>query len=208
MKLYYSSGACSLAPHIVLEELGIPYTAQQVSFDKGDTETPDFIKLNPMGSVPVLSLQDGTVITEGVAIMQYIADQKPTANLAPRAGTFERTKLQQYMNFIATELHKGFSPIWSPERYVSGEKEQKELVANCTNMLHERLAIFNNWINGKTYLFGDTFTIADAYAFTVIGWCKYTNIKLDRYSNIPGYLNRVAERPAVLRTLKNEGLIK
>jgi len=208
MKLYYSPGACSLAQHIILEELGIPYTAQQVSFEKGDLNTPEFLRINPFGAIPTLVLTDGTVITEGVAITQYLADQKPSANLAPRAGSMERTKLQEYMNFIATELHKGFSPLWSPERYVTDPNAQTEFVTNVKKNLDERLEIFNTWLNGKTYLMGNTFTIADAYAFTIISWSKLVDVKIDRFSNIPGYLSRVAERPAVLRTLKNEGLIK
>ena len=208
MKLYYVPGACSLAPHIILEEMGIPYTAQKLSFEDDSLNRPEYSKINPMHAVPALALQDGTVITETSAIMQYIAEQKPSTNLVPRAGTIERTKQQQYLNFVTSELHPTFGLLWSAETFVKDEKARVDFTNNVKQKIADRLEVFNNWLNGKTYLMGEQFTVADAYAFTVISWSKYVDVKIDRYSNIPGYLSRVAERPAVLRTLKNEGLIK
>ena len=141
MKLYYSQGSCSLAPHIILEELGIPYTAQQIEMSKGDNERPEFLKLNPMGAVPVLELNDGQVLTEGVAIQQYLADLKPELNLAPRNGTFERVRLQESMNFISTEIHKSVGAMFAPQAFARTPAALEEVKTSLMNIAGSKLDI-------------------------------------------------------------------
>ncbi|HEY2338340.1 MAG TPA: glutathione transferase GstA [Burkholderiales bacterium] len=202
MKLYYSPGACSLSPHIVSRELGLPVELKKVNnkdktFDGGG----DFRKVNAKGYVPALELDNGQVLTEGPAIVQYLADQKPDAGLAPKAGTFERYKLQEWLNFITSELHKGFSPLFRPNTPEDYKPVAKENIGNRLQWLDQQLA-------GKDYLMGKTFTVADAYLFVVVGWSKHVGIDTSKYPNLSAYLARVGARPKVQEALKAEGLVK
>lgn len=202
MKLYYSPGACSLSPHIVLQEAGLPF--EKV---KADTKTKvmegggDFRTVNPLGYVPALVLDDGTLLTEGPAIVQYIADQVPGKNLAPAAGTLERTKLQSWLNFVSTELHKGFSPLFNPSM-------PEEAKAIFRDRLATRFAHVDKHLAGNDYLMGKTFSVADAYLFVVSGWTVPTKIDLAPYPNLVAFRKRMMERPAVQAALKAEGLMK
>lgn len=202
MKLYYSPGACSLSPHIVLQEAGLPF--EKV---KTDTKTKtlegggDFRTVNPLGYVPALVLDDGTLLTEGPAIVQYIADQVPGKNLAPAAGTLERTKLQSWLNFVSTELHKGFSPLFNPSM-------PEEAKAIFRDRLATRFAHVDKHLAGNDYLMGKTFSVADAYLFVVSGWTVPTKIDLAPYPNLVAFRKRMMERPAVQAALKAEGLMK
>ena len=202
MKLYYSPGACSLSPHIALQESGLAYEA--IAAPTKTHRLPDgtdYYTLNPLGYVPLLVLNDGRQLREGPAILQYIADQVPAKQLAPANGTFERYKLQEWLNFIGTELHRGFSPLFTPGM----PDEAKGIVKT---RLNSRL----QWVNGELaktpYLLSDAFTVADGYLFTVAGWTKHVGIDISGLPNLVAYMTRVGARPAVQDALRAEGLIK
>ncbi|MEJ2802873.1 glutathione transferase GstA [Comamonadaceae bacterium PP-2] len=202
MKLFYSPGACSLSPHIVLEESGLPYEAILASTKSHKLQDgTDFYTLNPLGYVPLLELDSGERLREGPAIVQYVADQVPDKRLAPPAGTLERYRLQEWLTFIGTELHKSYSPLFKP----STPEEYKPLVREH---LDKRYAWVDEQLAGKTYLLGETFTAADAYLFTVTGWAKFTGLDLSGYEHLQAFQARVAARPAVQAALKAEGLLK
>lgn len=200
MKLYYSPGACSLSPHIVARELGLA-----VSLEKVDTGTKtiqvegDFYEVNPKGYVPALRLDSGEVLTEGPAIVQYIADQKPEAGLVPRAGSLERYRLQEMLGYINSEIHKSYSPLFNPKVSPEVAEERKQYLKKRYKLVEERLA-------GRDYLFGDQFTAADAYLFTVTNWAGYVKLDLSEFPNLMAFQKRVAARPAVREAMKAEGL--
>ena len=202
MQLYFSPGACSLASHITAREAGIP-----LKLERADTKTKklvdgsDYYAVNSKGSVPALRLDDGQVLTEGVAIMQYLADQKPESNLAPKAGTLARYRVQEWLNFITSEVHKSYSPLWN----AANDPKVKEFAqAN----LEKKLDWVNGQLAGKQYLTGDTFTIADAYLYTVINWSYFLNLGLDKWPALKEFHARVAARPKVQEALEAEGLNK
>jgi glutathione S-transferase len=201
MKLYYAPGACSLSPHIVARELGLPIQLQKVNTkDKSMEGGGDFWKVNPRGYVPVLELDDGDKLTEGPAIVQYLADQKPEAGLAPKNGTKERYHLQEWLNFLTSEVHKQFSPLFKPNTPEDYKKIAKENLANRFKWMDQQLA-------GKDYLTGKQFTVADAYAFVLLGWTKPTQIGLSQWPNLQAFHKRVAARPKVKEAMQAEGLI-
>ena len=202
MKLYYSPGACSLSPHIVLREAGLSFEVEKVDLKTKQTEKgADFTKINPKGQVPTLQLDSGEILTEGPVIVQYISDQKPAAGLTAAAGTMERYRVQEWLNHITSELHKGFSPLFgaaTPDAY-------KEIArAN----LGKRFDALEKHLTGKQYLTGDKFTAADAYLFTVLNWGKFTGIDIAKWASLSAYHARVSARPKVQEALKAEGLIK
>ena len=202
MKLYFSPGACSLSPRIALLEAGLPFTTQKV-----DTKTKlldgggDFWAINSKGYVPALELDNGQVLTEGPAIVQYIADQNPESGLAPKAGTMERYRLQEWLNFITSEIHKGFSPLFDPTL----TPEVKQVFKD---KLGKRFDWLTTQLTGKQYLLGETFTVADGYLFTVLNWCQWVGIDLAKWPMLKDYQARVSARPKVQEALKAEGLIK
>ena len=197
MKLYYSPGACSLSPHIVLNEAGLAFDAESVDLTKKRTRFgTDYKAINPKGAVPALQLDNGQVLTEGSAIVQYIADQKPAAKLAPAAGTLERYRLQEWLNYIASEIHKGFSPMFNPKATDEWKQVIKDNLAAKFDYLSKQL-------QGKDYLMG-TFSVADAYLFTILGWTKYFNIDLAKWPVLAKYMERVGARPAVKVALEAE----
>lgn len=193
MKLYFSPGACSFSPHIVLRELGVPFELVQVDLKaKKLADGSDFNAINPKGYVPVLQLDDGRIVTEGPAIVQYLADLKPDSKLAPANGTFERTQLQSWLNFITTELHKSFSPLFNPDAV--GEKA----VEFYKTKLHSRLAaIVEPALAKNDYLTGAEFTVADAYLYVILTWAKAMKFDFTQWPAIARYFDRVAARPAV-----------
>ena len=200
MKLYYAPGACSLSPHIVLREAGLAFEPVQADLKKHQLKDgSDYYGVNPLGYVPMLELDDGTRLREGPAIVHYIADQVPTKNLAPANGTLPRYRLQEWLTFIGTEIHKGFSPLFNP-----GMPEEAKKISR------DKLATRFQWLNGqladKPYLTGEHFSVADAYLYTVTRWAKPMNIDLTPYPNLLAYQERVAARPAVQEALKAEGL--
>lgn len=202
MKLYFSPGACSLSPHIVMRELGIDFTPVKVDLGtKKTADGADFKAVNPKGYVPAIQLEDGRVLTEGPAIVQFLADQKPEAGLAPAAGTWERYRLQETLNFISTEIHKQFSPLFNAANPDSVKDAQKTKLAQRFDEIEPTLA-------RQPYLTGDTFSVADAYLFTVLGWSKYFNIDLSRWPGIHAFVERTAARPAVVAALAYEAQAK
>ena len=202
MKLYYAPGACSLSPHIVARELGIPLQLKKVNTkDKTVEGGADYWKVNGRGYVPALELDSGETLTEGPAIVQYLADQKPEAGLAPKAGTFERYRLQEWLDFLTSEVHKQFTPLFKPNTPEDYKPIAKEIIATRFDWLDKQLA-------GKDYLMGKTFTVADAYAFVLLNWTKFQNIDLSRWPNLSAYHKRVGARPKVQEALQAEGLLK
>lgn len=202
MKLYYSPGACSLSPHIVVCETGIPVDLEKVNLADHKTETgQDYMAINPKGYVPALRLDDGSVLTEGPAIVQYLADQKPATGLAPAAGTIERYRLQEWLTFIGTELHKSFGTLFNP---ATPEETKKTAKANIA----KRLSYLNDQLANRQFLLGNHFTVADAYAFTIVNWTNFVHIDLKPYPHLAAYVARVAARPKVHEALKQEGLAK
>jgi glutathione S-transferase len=202
MKLYYSNGACSLSPHICLREAALPFELVRASTKTHQLDDgTDYYTINSQGSVPVLELDNGERLTEGPAIVQYIADLAPASKLAPPNGTFERVRLQEWLNFITSELHKGFSPLFKPNT----PDAYKPIVVEH---LQKKFAHVDAKLVGRDYLTGETFTAADAYLFTVASWSKYVNLDLSAHKNLTAFLARVAARPKVQEALKAEGLLK
>ncbi len=202
MKLYYSNGACSLSPHIVLRESGLPFDLVRASTKTHQLDDgTDFYTINEKGSVPVLELDSGERLTEGPAIVQYIADQVPAKNLAPANGTLPRYRLQEWLNFVTSELHKSFGPLFrptTPEEYKTISKEG----------LMKKYGMVDGWLAGKSYAMGEQFTVADAYLFTVTSWAGFVGLDLSGYKNVGAFMDRVRARPAVQEALKAEGLVK
>lgn len=202
MKLYYSPGACSLSPHIVANELGIPLTLVKVdTATKKLADGGDFWAVNPKGYVPAVELDNGQLLTEGTAIVQYLADSKPEGKLVPAAGTFERVRLQEMLGYINSELHKSYSPLFNP-------KTPAEVRTDREEYLRKRYGLIEKQLEGKQFLFGDHFTVADAYLYTVTNWAAYVKIDLSSFPNLLAFQARVSARPAVQSALQAEGLTK
>ena len=201
MKLYYAPGACSLSPHIALREAGQSFEVEKVDLRNKKTESgKDFNTINPKGQVPTLQLDDGSILTEGPAIVQYIADKAPQSKLAPANGSLERYHLQETLNFISTELHKGFTPLFNPSFPEEGKKIYRDNLGKRFEALSQKLQ--------KGFLMGEQFTVADGYLFTILRWCANTGIDLSKWPALQGYQERVAARPNVQAALKAEGLQK
>ncbi len=199
MKLYYSPGACSLSPHIVLCEAGLGHELVKVDLKTKKTEHgDDFNAINPKGYVPTLVTDDGEVLTEGPAIVQYLADLAPASGLAPAAGSMARVRLQEWLNFISTEIHKGFSPLFR-----NAPAEWQEVVrSNLANRFNQLAATLEK----QPWLMGEQFSVADAYLFTVLNWSKWVKFDLTPWPALGAYQARVAARPGVQKALKKEGL--
>lgn len=202
MKLYYSSGACSLSPHIVLREAGLPFDLVLASTKTHKLQDgTDYYTINPKGYVPLLELNDGQRLSEGPAIVQYIADQVPDKKLAPPNGTMERYRLQEWLNFITSEIHKTFSPLFNAAM-------PEEAKAQFRAKLGERFKWVDEQLEGKQFLMGEQFTVADAYMFTVSNWGQYVGVEVSGFPNLVAYRARIAARPTVQEAMKAEGLLK
>jgi glutathione S-transferase len=200
MKLYYSPGACSLSPHIVSREAGIDLELEQVDIREKKTKSgKDFWSINPKGQVPVLEIDGGQLLTEGPVIVQFLADGKGATGLVPAAGTADRYRVLEWLNFVASELHKTYGPLFRPTTPEDFKKQSRE-------NLGKRFDVLDKQIAGKNYLTGDTFTAADAYLFVVLRWSPRVEIDLSKWPNIKAYVDRVAARPKVQEALKAEGL--
>ena len=200
MKLYYAPGVCSLSPHIVLEEAGLKYSAIKTDIKAKTIDGGgDYKKTNPLGYVPALELEDGTILTEGPAIVQYVADQVPAKKLAPANGTVERYKMQGWLNFMSSEIHKGFSPLFNAAMPEEAKKIARERLAS-------RFEHLNKHLTGKDYLMGSAFSLPDAYLFTTLRWTVPTKIDLAPYPNLIAFMKRMEARPAVKSAMKAEGL--
>lgn len=202
MKLYYSPGACSMSPHIALRESGLPFDLELASTKTHKLrDGTDYYRINPLGYVPLLELDDGETLREGPAIVQYIADKVPEKKLAPAPGTMARYRLQEWLTFVGTEVHKGFSPLFNPA--LSDEAKQ-----SFRQKLVGRLTWVDGQLAGKNYLMGEDFTVADGYLFTVSNWAKPMNVDITGLANLSAYRERIGARPAVRETMTVEGLIK
>ena len=202
MKLYYAPGACSLAPHIIAREAGIELTLEKVDLGSKKTASgKDYLAINPKGYVPALEFAQGQVLTEGPAIQQYLADQKPGSGLAPPNGTIERYRLQEMLTYINSEIHKSFGPLFNPK--VLPEVREERLA-----YLRKRFDYLDKHLAGKSFLIGDRFTVADAYLFVMVGWASHVGLDLAALANIVAFHKCVAARPAVQAAMKAEGLIK
>ena len=202
MKLYFSPGACSLASHIALHEAGVAFEAIKVEGRGQKTAGgEDYSNITAKGYVPAMKLDDGSVLTEGTAILPYVGDLKPASGLAPAAGTMARYRLHEWLGYINSEVHKNFSPFFTP-----GTTDEQKAAAK-TN-LSRRLGFIENDLGTRSFLLGDSFTVADAYLFTVLGWLRYVGMGLDQWPQLKAYHGRIAGRPAVQAAMKAEGLIK
>jgi len=202
MKLYYSAGACSLATHIALWESGLSFeTISAPTKTHRLADGTDYYSINPLGYVPLLELDDGQRLHEVAVILQYVADLVPERHLAPANGSFARYKLQEWLNFIATEIHKGFSPLFIPDL-------PDDAITAVKTRLSARLQWIDSALSGKNYLMGETFTVADAYLFVVQSWSKSVGIDVSDLVNLSAFVTRTAARPAVQAALRAEGLLK
>lgn len=198
MKLYYSPGASSLPAHIALREANLPFEAETVDLAAKKTASgADFLAINAKGYVPALALDDGEVLTEGAAILQYVADQAPAAGLAPPAGTLARYRLAEWLNFLGTEVHKSFSPLFNP-------KASEDWKDAARAMLARRLDYLAQQLQERPYLLGDSYSVADAYLYTILSWSKWVKVDLSRWPVLAAYGERIAARPAVAATLAAE----
>jgi glutathione S-transferase len=202
MKLYFATGTCSLSPHIVLLEAGLSFDQEKVNLaNKTTASGADYRSINPKGYVPALQLDNGEVLTEGPAIVQYVADQVPQKQLVPAAGSMERYRLIEWLNFISTEIHKGFSPLFKP----TTSDEMKQTVRDTLAL---RFDIVEKQLQSNDYITGNQFSVADAYLFTVLSWARPLKLDLSRWPAVQSYLPRVAARPTVHAAMVAEGLIK
>lgn len=200
MKLYYSPGACSFSPHVVLHESGLSFEIERVDLKTKKTESGvDYNTINPKSYVPALTMNNGEVLTEGPAIVQYLADLVPGKKLAPPSGTLERYRLQEWLNYISSEIHKGFGPLFNPAT-------PEEMKTATKARLAKRFGFAAAALEDRDYLMGDTFTVADAYLFTMLRWTHSSGVDISPWPALGKYIERIAARPAVIATLKAEGL--
>jgi glutathione S-transferase len=200
MKLFYSPGACSLSPHIVARELGLPVDLARVDLKAKRVDSGgDYLEINPKGYVPALQLDGGEVLTEGPAIVQYLADLAPASGLAAANGTLERYREQEMLGYINSEIHKGFSPLFNASTPEETKAERREYVRNRYRPIDARL-------EGRDYLFGSRFSVADAYLFTVTNWARGVHVDLSEFPNLLAFQKRVRARPAVQQAMREEGL--
>ena len=202
MKLYFTPSACSMAVHIALREAGYRFDLDKVDLARKRTESgEDYAKINPNGYVPALKLDDGRILAEVAVILQYLADQKPNADLAPKAGTMERYHLMEWLTFISSEIHKTLGALFNP-------KITPEWKDNQIALFGRRCDYIVKTLGDKPYLMGDRYTIADAYLFTILGWANYFKLDMSKWPALREYADRIAARPAVKEAMKAEGLIK
>lgn len=202
MKLFYKPGACSLASHIILNEIGAAFEIEEVNTETGQTSSGrDFKQINPKGYVPALELNSGEILTEGASILQYIADQNLSHQLAPAVGTLERTRVQEYLNYTSAELHKAFGPLFSSN---STDAEKDQARVNVGKKFDYVTTLFND---GREYLVDNKFSVADAYLFVVINWANFVGVDLPKWPVLQDYVSRIMARPAVQKSLAEEGLL-
>jgi glutathione S-transferase len=201
MKLYSQPGSCSMASNIALHEAGIPFELHKVDKRTKRVDGVEFIEINPKGYVPALQLDDGQVLTENVAVLQYIADRAPESKLAPPAGTMERYRLQEWLSYINSEVHKSYTPLFSAE-------VSEDTKTYARNNVTKRLAYLETALGSKQYLMGDQFTVADAYLFVVLGWSAHVGLDIGQWPNLKSYVERIRARPHVVEAMTAEGLTR
>lgn len=202
MKLYYSPASCAMSVHIVLEEAGFSYDLERVDLQTKLTETgKNFNNINEQGAVPLLVLDNGEILTEGAAIVQYIADQKPASGLTPATGTLERARVYEWLNYLASEMHKAYIPLFKPEYSEAMKEAALVKVKKCYDHVSKKLG-------SKQYALGDKFTVVDAYLFTIINWHNFINLDLSPWPVLVAFQKRVSARPAVQAAMRKEGLLE
>ena len=203
MRLYYKPGACSLASHILLNEIQANFMLEKVDTNAGLTETgAAYSEVNPNGYVPALIIPSGEIVTENPAVLQYIGDLAPDSGLTPAAGTFARTRLHEILNFLSAELHTAFGPFFSGRDISAAER------ATAEAKVAKRVAFIESRLHGADYLLGDAFSVADAYAFVILNWSNFVGIDLAPWPRIQAYMHRIQTRPAVQKSMMTEGLIE
>jgi glutathione S-transferase len=207
MKLFYAKGACSLAPHIVMAELNMVYELEAVDLKTKICASGDFTKINSKGAVPALRMENGEILTEGPVINQYLCDLKNDSTLFPKIGTTERYRCLELLNYITSEVHKTFSPLFSIGSISKEKTTQDEVKAYFTESLTKKVNFLSEKLGSNDYLMGNTFTIADAYLFTCLNWGQYVNFDMKKWSNMTQYMDRVAKRPAVMKAMKEQGML-
>ncbi len=208
MKLYYSAGSCSTCCHIALEESGLKHEAIAIDWDQAsDPNLALVAKLNPMGTLPVMTIEPGKVLSQNVAILTHIADQAPEKKLMPAHGTFERSEAMNWLSFVSSDLHKSVGGLFSVQAFSVDPAKQAEYRAFGLKAANNALSCLNQGLANKDFLMGKQFTVADAYAFVVLGWTKWLDIPLDAYPNVSAFMARVFERPAVQKVYQMEGLL-
>lgn len=206
MKLFFSPGACSLAPHILLFEAGCRFQTEKVDLKTKQFSGGDYNKINPKGYVPALQLENDEVLTEVTAVLQYIADQNPDAHLLPKAGNWERYRAQEWLNYVATEIHKSFSILFTADRLMPDKEGGEQLKASIREMLGVKFAFLSGRLEQNDFLMGERFTAPDAYLFVCLRWSRFMGIDLGKWPVLTRYVERVFSRPKVVEALKAEGL--
>lgn len=204
MKLFFSPGACALSPHIILNELGMKFDLERVDLKAHTTSSGDYYKQNPKGYVPALLLENGELLTEGAVIAQYLADQKPEANLIPKAGTWERYRAMEWLNFISSELHKTFTPLFAINSLTKSEEARAEIAEFFKARLGKRLDIVNENLGKNRFMMGDAFTVVDAYLYNILTWTVPMKIDLGHWKNIKTWFEQVGARPSVKNAHEKE----
>ena len=207
MKLFYKAAACSLASHIVMAELNMVYELEAVDIKTKMCASGDYREINPNGSVPALKMESGEILSENAVIMQYLADQKPEAGLMPKLGTIDRYRCMEWLNFIATDLHKNFTPLFFAGMIVKNADGLTEMKSFYVELLKNKIGIVSKRLGNNEFVMGSQFTVADAYLFTVLGWGKFVGVDFSAYENVTSYMKRVGERPSVVRAMKEEGML-
>lgn len=208
MHLYFAPGACSLAPHIALEALGLKHELHHVDMKTKMIKTgKNLMEINPKSQVPVLQTQDGTILTECAVILQYLADQVPDQKLLPPVGSLERYKAQEWLNYVAAELHKGLGFLFMANHLHKDNQASEELRNNWIQSLGKKFEYLSRKLSEQPFLLGSQFSAVDAYAFTILNWHQMLKIDLTKWPSLMGYMERVKSQPAVQRALKAEGLI-
>lgn len=209
MKLFYSAGSCSTSCHISLEESGLKYQSVGIDWDNvNDKNVEEVKRLNPLGTLPIMITDEGQILDQNVAIHTYIADKAKDHQLLPPVGTEERARAMNWLAFVATDLHKSFSPLFSVDSFSSDEKVKSEFKKWATDNVKSYLSYLNQRLDGGEYLNGKNFTVADSYCFVVLNWAKWLKIPTDSYKNLENYLAKVYQRPAVQKVLREEGLLE
>lgn len=209
MKLYFSPGACSLSPHIVLKEVGAQFEAVKVTTKDGKKtiENGDFSKINPKGQVPTFETDDGKILTEGAAIVQYIADKYPDKNLLPKWGTWERYKANEWLNFVASEMHKTLGGLFVLDRWVTNKEGNEQYREGVRTALAKKFDYLSEHFKNNQFLLGNQFSAADAYLFTVLNWHSLVKVDITPWPQLLGFMERVKSRPTVQAAMKAEGLM-
>lgn len=206
MKLFYSTGTCSLASHILLLELGLKFSVEKVDIRNKHYSGGDYKQVNPKGSVPAIELENGEILTEGAVILQYIADQKPESGLMPKPGTMERYRAQEWLNFVGSDIHKTFGVLFAADRWVTNKEGNEQLKNSAREALSGRFTVLASKLGDNKFLMGDKFTAPDTYLFTVLRWAPMMGIELERWPSLKAYQQRIHDRPSVKQAMETEGL--